>query len=90
MWVLRYGGKGQQIHSEVMLKGFDIEPLVGNTLVFIEHGVYDEALKYFDQMRQDLALLFLTRRTSYALSIHLNYLASTIGIPKKLRIIVHI
>ena len=44
---------GQQIHSEVMLKGFDIEPLVGNTLVFIEHGVYDEALKYFDQMRQE-------------------------------------
>ena len=31
--------KCQQIHSEVMLKGFDIEPLVSNTLVFIEHGV---------------------------------------------------
>ena len=82
--------KGQQIHSEVMLKGLDIEPLVGNTLAFIEHDVHDEALKYFDQMRQDLALIFLTRKTSYALSIHLNYLASTMGIPKKLRIIVHI
>ena len=54
-----------------MLKGLDLEPLVGNTLVFIEHGVHDEALKYFDQMRQDLALLFLTRRTSYAQRIHL-------------------
>ena len=32
--------KGQQIHSEVMIKGHDIEPLVGNTLVFIEHGVH--------------------------------------------------
>ena len=45
--------KGQQIHSEVMLKAFNIEPLVGNTLVFIEHGVHGEALKYFDQMRQE-------------------------------------
>ena len=45
--------KGQQIHSEVMLKGFHIEPLVGNTLVLIEHDVHGEALKYFDQMRQE-------------------------------------
>ena len=45
--------KCQQIHSEVMLKGLRIEPLVGNTLVFIEHDVHDEALKCFDQMRQE-------------------------------------
>ena len=48
--------QGQQIHTEVMIKGIDIEPLVGNTLVFIEHGVHNfsEALELHSNILIDM------------------------------------